>query len=64
MPLNGAGAIVGLIAFTRRGGGAAGQEGNSIDLDPRVQQQAGDLHSGAGGRLFRKEPPRMRENAA
>ena len=36
-------------------GGASGQEGDGVDLDLRVQQQAGDLHGGAGGRVFRKE---------
>ena len=36
-------------------GGASGPEGDSVDLDLRVQQQAGDLHGGAGGRVFRKE---------
>lgn len=36
-------------------GGASGQEGDGVDLDLRVQQQAGDLHGGAGGRVLRKE---------
>src|SRR6516165_7377416 len=36
-------------------GGVNGKEGDGVDLDLRVQQQAGDLHGGAGGRVFRKE---------
>src|SRR5262249_38650853 len=36
-------------------GESSGQEGDGVDLDVRVQQQAGDLHGGAGGRVCRKE---------
>src|ERR1700733_13712414 len=39
----------------RSRGGTCGQEGDGVDLDLRVQQQACDLHGGAGGRVFRKE---------
>jgi hypothetical protein len=31
------------------------EESDGVDLDLRVQQQAGDLHGGARGRVFRKE---------
>jgi hypothetical protein len=36
-------------------GGTSREEGDGVDLDLRVQQQAGDLHGGARGRVFRKE---------
>jgi hypothetical protein len=36
-------------------GGPSGHESDGVDLNLRVQQQAGDLHGGASGRVFRKE---------
>src|SRR6516225_10855250 len=40
---------------SRLRGGACGHEGDGVDLDLRVQQQARDLYGGAGGRVLRKE---------
>src|ERR1700733_1666975 len=45
----------GTLPETLSCGVANGEEGDGVDLDLRVQQQAGDLHGGARGRVFRKE---------
>lgn len=45
--------ILALVRNVRNG--SSGEEGDGVDLDLRVQQQAGDLHGGARGRVFRKK---------